>query len=91
MVSTHVERSVCSALAEQYKPIVQQIGLYSLTYKVGSIFISWQKMVLRSYILAVDLPTVLNKYRMDLNFRGTKLSRFSRIDSHPRKFSAAKI
>ena len=22
-------------------------------------------------------------YRMDLNFRGTKLSRFSRFDSHP--------
>ena len=31
------------------------------------------------------------KYRMDLNFRGTKLSRFSRFDSHPRKFSPAKI
>ena len=30
-------------------------------------------------------------YRMDLNFRGTKLSRFSRFDSHPRKFSPAKI
>ena len=28
---------------------------------------------------------------MDLNFRGTKLSRFSRFDSHPRKFSTAKI
>ena len=31
------------------------------------------------------------KYRMDLNFRGTKLSQFSRFDSHPRKFSPAKI
>ena len=31
------------------------------------------------------------KYRMDLNFRGTKLSRFSRFDSHPRKFRPAKI
>ena len=30
-------------------------------------------------------------YRMDLNFRGIKLSRFSRFDSHPRKFSTAKI
>ena len=31
------------------------------------------------------------KYRMDLNFRGTKLSQFSRFDSHPRKFRPAKI
>ena len=30
-------------------------------------------------------------YRMDLNFCGTKLSRFSRFDSHPRKFSPATI
>ena len=30
-------------------------------------------------------------YRMDLDFRATKLSRFSGIDSHPRKFSPAKI
>ena len=30
-------------------------------------------------------------YRMDLNFRGTKLSRFSQFDSLPRKFSPARI
>ena len=30
-------------------------------------------------------------YRMDLNFRGTKFSRFLQFDSHPRKFSPAKI
>ena len=28
---------------------------------------------------------------MDLNFRGTKLSRFSRFDRHPRMFSPAKF
>ena len=36
-------------------------------------------------------PYVRRIYRIDLNFRGTKLSRFSRFDSHPRKFSPAKI